>query len=136
MGLDAYCRATSPLRRYLDLVLHQQIRAFLLKGTLLSPDEMTARIGAVEAVSGIVQKAERTSNLHWTLVYLLQNPGWQGRGIVVEKKGNLATVMLPDIALETKVNLGGSAILGGEVTLRAKGIDLARLTVNFEPGKD
>jgi exoribonuclease-2 len=132
-GLDAYCRATSPLRRYLDLVLHQQIRAFLLKRKLLGPEEITARIGAVEVVSGIIQKAERASNLHWTLVYLLQNPGWQGRGIVVEKKGNLCTVILPDIGLEAKANAGRNALPGEEFILRARGIDLARLAVNFEP---
>ncbi|MEZ4714841.1 MAG: RNB domain-containing ribonuclease [Caldilineaceae bacterium] len=29
LGLDAYVQTTSPLRRYLDLVAHQQVRAYL-----------------------------------------------------------------------------------------------------------
>jgi exoribonuclease-2 len=132
LGLEAYCRATSPLRRYLDLVLHQQIRAFLLNGKLLNADEMTVRIGASEALTGLIQKAERISNLHWTLAWLLQNPGWTGRGIVVEKKGNLATVILPDIGLEAKVTIGKDVPLNAEVPLKAAGIDIARLIVNFD----
>jgi exoribonuclease-2 len=132
MGLDVYCRVTSPLRRYLDLVLHQQIRAFLLKEKLLDHDEITIRIGASEALTGLIQKTERASNLHWTLVWLLRNPGWRGRGVVVEKKGNLCTLILPDIALEARANLGKNTEPGSEVTLRAAGIDLARLSVNFE----
>jgi exoribonuclease-2 len=132
LGLQAYCRTTSPLRRYLDLVVHQQLRAFILGTPLLSPDEITQRIGATEAVSGKIQKAERLSNLHWTLVYLLQNPGWQGRAVVVEK-GRLCTVLFPDLGLETKVNLGSGVPLNGEVALRPAGIDLARLSLNVQP---
>ena len=33
LGLDQYVQATSPLRRYLDLVVHQQLRAFLAGDT-------------------------------------------------------------------------------------------------------
>jgi exoribonuclease-2 len=132
LGLPVYCRATSPLRRYLDLVVHQQLRAFILGKPLLSPEEITQRIGASEAVTGRLQKAERLSNLHWTLVYLLRNPGWQGRAIVVEK-GRLSTVLFPALGLETKLSLGRGIPPGGEVTLRPVGIDLPRLTLSANP---
>ncbi|MDR1625665.1 MAG: RNB domain-containing ribonuclease [Spirochaetia bacterium] len=132
LGLQVYCRATSPLRRYLDLVLHQQLRAFLLGGNLLSPDEITGRIGASEALTPIVQKTERLSRLHWTLVYLLQNPGWQGRGIVVEKRGRLCTFILPDLALETRANANRDLPLNAEATLRVLGVDLPNLEARFE----
>jgi exoribonuclease-2 len=132
LGLELYCRATSPLRRYLDLVLHQQLRAFLGGGKLLSPDEITARIGVCDALTAAVQKTERLSKLHWTLVYLQRNPGWQGSATVVEKRGRLCTLILPDIALETKVNPGRDVPLNATLTLRLLGVDLPSLEARFE----
>lgn len=132
LGLDVYSRATSPLRRYLDLVAHQQIRGFLTGGRVLDADEMTERIGAVESVTGAVQKLERQSNLHWTLVYLGQNPDLELRGIIVEKRGRTCTVLIPDIALETKLNTSRDIALNDEVRLRPAGIDLPNLTAHFE----
>jgi exoribonuclease-2 len=132
LGLELYCRATSPLRRYLDLVAHQQLRAFLTGGNLLGQEEITARIGASGALTPAIQKTERLSNLHWTLAYLLQNPGWQGRGIVVEKRGRLCTFILPDLALETKINTNRDLPLNAEAPLRVLGVDLANLEARFE----
>ena len=79
-----------------------------------------------------IQKLERTSNLHWTLVYLLQNPGWQGRGIIVDRRDRLCTVILPEIGLETKVPLPRNLPLNAEVRLKTAGVDLPRLTVHFD----
>jgi exoribonuclease-2 len=80
----------------------------------------------------MIQKAERLSNLHWTLTFLLQNPDWQGRGVVVEKRGRLCTVILPDLALEAKVNVNRDVPLNTDVILRIRGVDLAGLEARFE----
>ena len=132
LGLELYCRATSPLRRYLDLVVHQQIRSFLTGGPLLDADTITLRIGESDTAARGVQKLERTSNLHWTLVYLLQNPGWQGRGIIVDRRDRLCTVILPEIGLETKVPLRQDLPLDTEVRLKTAGVDLPTLSVHFD----
>jgi exoribonuclease-2 len=95
LGLASYSRVTSPLRRYLDLVAHQQIRASLTGGQLLDEQEIMGRIGASAAMTGTVQKIERLSNLHWTLVFLLQNPDWTANGIVVEIRLRVIGVDLP-----------------------------------------
>lgn len=68
-----------PLRRYLDLVVHQQLRAHLRAEAGLSEQALMERVGAADAVSGSVRWAERNAINHWTLVYLQQNPDWQGR---------------------------------------------------------
>jgi exoribonuclease-2 len=133
LGLDVYCRATSPLRRYLDLVVHQQIRAVLSGGKPLSAEEITNRIGASEAVTGSVSKLERLSNLHWTLVYLKQNPGWTGTGIAVEKRDRGYTFLLPEIGMETRVNLSRKIDLNEEILLKIAGLDIPNLTAHFEP---
>ncbi|MGD2041978.1 MAG: RNB domain-containing ribonuclease, partial [Anaerolineae bacterium] len=87
LGMEVYTQATSPLRRYLDLVAHQQLRAHVRGEELLDSAQIIERVGTTEAVSGSVRRAERLSRRHWTLVYLLQRPGWTGEGIVVERRG-------------------------------------------------
>lgn len=72
LGLPLYAQVTSPLRRYLDLVAHQQLRAWLKGERPLSHAELLERVGAAEAVADLVREAERKSRLHWTLLYLME----------------------------------------------------------------
>lgn len=133
LGLDAYVQVTSPLRRYLDLVVHQQLRAYLAGHTVLDADEITRRIGTIDAIAGDVRTAERQSVQHWTLVYLLQHPGWGGDGIVVEQRGNRSVVLLPDLAWETEIYFRSAPALNAGVTLRLSHVDLPRRQARFEP---
>jgi exoribonuclease-2 len=105
MGLELYAQATSPLRRYSDLVAHQQLRAFLRGDVPLSESEILERIGAAEAIAGSVRQAERLANKHWTLVYLRQNPGWRGQGILVDTRNRRGYVLIPDLDLEIRLHL-------------------------------
>ena len=103
LGLPVYSRATSPLRRYLDLVVHQQLRRFLRGEPPLSQGEILERVGAAEAIAGNIQRAERLSNQHWTLVYLMRNPQWRGKAVLVDKMQNRrGTVLLPELGYEEK----------------------------------
>ncbi len=131
LAVEAYTQATSPLRRYLDLVVHQQIRAFLSGGTLLTEGEIIERVGAYEAVAGNVRQAEMLSEKHWTLVYLLQNPTWQGEGILVDRRGASGTVLIPGLGIETHVHVPLEHALNEIVTLRVSGVNLAQREVSF-----
>lgn len=131
VGLPAYSRATSPLRRYLDLVAHQQLRASLRGGEPLSEAAMVERIGNAEALTGAVNQAEALSRRHWTLVYLSQHPGWQGEGVLVEKNGLRGTLILPGLALETPVHLREDLPLDSRLALAVRSINLPELEVNF-----
>lgn len=127
LGLEAYARATSPLRRYLDLVVHQQVRALLRGRPALSLSAVVERIGASDAVTGGVRQAEWLSRQHWTLVYFLQHKPWRGQGVVVDRHGGRAVVLAPELAWETRVHLREEAALDSRVTLAVTGVDLANL---------
>lgn len=103
LGLDQYVQATSPLRRYLDLVVHQQLRAFLREEPQLDEQAVMERVGAAYAVSRDVRYAERLSNQHWTAVYLLRQPEWTGEGIVIDRRGKRDFVLLPALGSETSI---------------------------------
>jgi exoribonuclease-2 len=133
IGLPVYTRATSPLRRYLDLVAHQQLRAYLHNQPLLNPQEILERVGTSEAVTGLVSQAEALARRHWTLVYLLNHPDWQGQGILVNKDGFRGAVIIPDLALETPIQIPGDLPLNSPISLRLSGVNLAELDVRFIP---
>ncbi len=131
LGLAAYVQLTSPLRRYLDLVAHQQLRAFLRGEAPLEAPQVMERIGAVEAVVGSVRQAEQLSSRHWTLVYLLRHPDWRGEGILVEKRGQSGKVIIPALGLEAQVHLPTDAPLDSSVHLALRQVKLAHLDAIF-----
>jgi exoribonuclease-2 len=125
LGLPLYARATSPLRRYLDLVTHQQLRALVTGGRPLDAPTLAERIGASEAVSMQVRRAERLSNMHWKLAWLRRRPDWQGEGIVVSLEERKAVVLLPELALEARIRLAEGMRLDQPLRLHAREVDLA-----------
>jgi exoribonuclease-2 len=132
LGLESYVQATSPLRRYLDLVAHQQLRAYLRGEELLDTQAILDRLGATAAVTGSVRQAERLARRHWTLVYLTQQPGWRGEGILVEKRGHRGTVLIPNLDLDAQVHVGRDLPLNSPVSLALAEIKLAELTAHFQ----
>jgi len=125
LGLASYSRSTSPLRRYLDLVTHQQIRALLAGGEPLSSKQVSERVAAVEAGTRSIRRTERLSNLHWKLLYLKERPQWQGEGIVVEITDNRATLLIPELAMETRLRVHDDYPLDSRLRIALREVDVA-----------
>lgn len=136
LGVTMYAQATSPLRRYGDLLGHQQARAALaLEGgrsgvTILPADELSMRMARAAAGAQAVRKAERQSELHWTIAWLLDRPGWEGDAIVVQANGGDSVLYLPEIGLETRVRSTGIELNTG-LKVRFLRADIARLDIQF-----
>jgi exoribonuclease-2 len=131
LGLSAYAQATSPMRRYLDLVVHQQLRAYLANKPLLTPEQILERVGAVEAILPSTRPAEQYSERHWLMVYLLRRPDWRGRGVLVDKRSHNSTVIIPELGLEPSIRLSADLPLDSELTLSLRSVDLPRLDARF-----
>ncbi len=131
LGAPAYTQVTSPLRRYLDLVGHQQLRAYLRGQPMMEESALLERIGAVEAILSPLRQAEYLSEKHWTLVYLIQHPDWSGAGMLVDKRGTLGTVIIPELALEARVILPRDLPLDTTVLLKLVGVDLPQREARF-----
>ncbi len=132
LGMDSYAQATSPLRRYTDLLVHQQLRAHLRGGTPMDGQTLMERMAEASLSMRAVRTAERLSNKHWTLAYLQRQPGWEGEGIVVEKHGNRNLVALPELDLETDIYGRGDLSLDEPLTLRLTEIGLPQLETRFQ----
>lgn len=100
LGLDIYTQVTSPLRRYTDLLAHEQICAFLRGESVLDEDRLYSRLAVSERAAIIVARTERASRAHWMAVYLSDKIGSEWDGIVMETRGPHVVVLLPKLALE------------------------------------
>ena len=132
LGLGVYCRATSPLRRYSDLLVHQQLRSFLRDGTSMDEATVSKKINIANAAALAVRKTERQSNAHWKLVYLKQNPKWSGEAVLVEQQGDRVILMIPALAMESKIRLQNAPELDTVVQLKVREVDLIDGRGNFQ----
>jgi len=131
LGLPMYSRTTSPLRRYLDLVAHQQLRLYLSGQYPLGEQALLERVGSAESASALIAQAEGLSRRHWTMVYLQGCPGWQSDGVLVEKNGLRAVALIPELALEVHLHLRVDLPLDASLPLKLMGVNLPDLEAHF-----
>lgn len=131
LGLSFYSQVTSPLRRYGDLVAHQQLRAFIDGRHLLNKDEMLERISAGDAASVAAKKASRLSETHWKLVYFIQNPDKEYEAFCIDKRGNDALFIIPQIDMQTTIQNQPLINLNDKVILTVRSVDVTTQDVIF-----
>ena len=127
MGLDLYAQATSPLRRYLDLVVHQQLRAHLTGAEPLSGKDVAARVAQAQMNADATRQAERLSRKHHTLRFVAAQPERVWDAVVVERRGPQATLLIPELALDLPFSAPVS--VGTALKVRLTDVNLPALTV-------
>ena len=133
LGIGMYSQVTSPLRRYGDLIAHQQLHLFLDGKPLMKADEMLERVAAGDSAARGCTLAERESNLHWILVHLARHPDWEADAIVVEKSGPQSTILVPSLAQEARVPLGDDVPLNATIRVRAGNVRIPEQTFSLIP---
>lgn len=131
LGLPQYVRVTSPLRRYLDLLANQQLRNSLLGKDLLDHQQIMERTASYDAQAKAISITEKNSNLHWKLVYLSDNPESNFQGVLVEKKGQQSTFLIPELAMMTKIHLSRKMALNESIKLKIKHVDVTKQNAVF-----
>ena len=131
LGIAVYSQVTSPLRRYSDLIAHQQLRAYLNGEKLIDKDTMLERISQGDAASIAARKASRLSETHWKLLYLLQNPEWTGSAVCIDHKDEGDLFMIPSLAMQTIIKGLAGTELNQEIQVSARNIDIPTQKVEF-----
>ena len=112
-------------------MVHQQLRALIGGGQPLDEEGVITRIGASDAVSGLVRRTERLSNSHWKLVWFKQNPDWRGEAVVVGLEERKAVVIIPELAYQTKLRLRDGMTLDQRLKLAVAEVDLPEQSAHF-----
>jgi exoribonuclease-2 len=138
LGVDAYVQFTSPIRRYLDLVAHAQVKAFLRQSKRLPvPDAaaLEALVSSVNESARDAKSATRDAVLFWqTFWFATRGKDVEHAGIVakwIKKDERAALVFLRETGVERVVKLDvferqsgkPRAELGDVVTLRVREAD-------------
>jgi exoribonuclease-2 len=131
LGLTAYTQASSPIRRYADLVTQRQFAA-LLRGSSVPyvREELLQILSTAEAAEQEIRTIEERSTTYWLLEYLAREKAGQPLpAIVLDRKG---TLELEDYYLRSKVAAASNLELGAKVEVVIENIDSAKGEIRFK----
>lgn len=104
LGLDVYTNASSPIRRYLDLVVQRQIRGYLVDGSPLYDKEALEEIRmSVAPTLRDLERVKRNRIRYWIQKYLLQHIGEKFSALVLDVLRGGYRVLLTDFLLVTEM---------------------------------
>lgn len=100
LGVDVYAQASSPIRRYFDLLVQRQLRSFLVSGApCYNHEELEQKRMALEATLRDMEKMNRNRTRYWLYKYLLQHVGEKLPAVVLDVMRNRSRLLLMDLLL-------------------------------------
>ncbi|WP_026733217.1 ribonuclease catalytic domain-containing protein [Fischerella sp. PCC 9605] len=136
LGLDTYTQATSPIRRYSDLLTHFQLKAHL-RGDVLpfSAEQLKEVMMSVSTVTQEVTMVERQTNRYWALEYLRRSPEkiWHTTVLMwLREDSGLALILLEDLGLQLPMSFRRSVNLGEQVLVKVSHADPQKDVIQFQ----
>ena len=114
LGLEAYVTATSPIRKYFDLVTQRQGRAVLGLEEAYSAEEIDKIIQLLEIPMSQVARIQVARHRYWLLKNLEKRVGHKEEAIVLYKRRNSYQILLPEYMLECEMPISSSIELKPE----------------------
>jgi exoribonuclease-2 len=136
LGLDVYVQITSPIRRYLDLVLQRQILGELEgHGAPYTDEELERLYPQIEVGLREKKMIERARERYWLLKHLKWLEGKDITGIVSSLRDTSMSVYLMDYLLEVPVPYSSEMVLkeGDTINLTVEHVDPLRRKVVLIP---
>jgi len=114
LGLDAYVTATSPIRKYFDMVTQRQIRAAFGLESPYTTDEMRQIIHLLGTPMSEVWRIQYNRNRYWLLKFLEAKTGQKEEAIVLSKRKSNYLILLTEYMLECTLPLSSGVNLKPE----------------------
>ncbi|MBU3950145.1 MAG: RNB domain-containing ribonuclease [Proteobacteria bacterium] len=103
LGLSCYVTATSPIRKYYDLITQRQIRAICGLDTPHTSEEINKIIQLVEQPMANVFSLQSRRNRYWLLKYLESRTGQKEEAIVLGKRRRSYQILIPEYMIECEL---------------------------------
>ena len=138
LAAPAYVQATSPLRRYLDLVIQRQITYYLQNASIfLDESSIGNLITEAERRLRDLGRLEEERKRYWIIKSMVERVGSSFNAVVLEKRDNYAIVELLDNLIRTSLYVGPTIDLGQTISILLHEIDLwgmdTKFTVDLSP---
>ncbi|MBI3328866.1 MAG: RNB domain-containing ribonuclease [Nitrospinae bacterium] len=115
LGVEVYTTFTSPLRRYVDLLSHRQLRAYLQQGEpLYKEEQLRGLLAEIEPSLSHVGMVEQERRRYWLFKYLAQRKGDVLPGVILDRFPRNYRVLLPEVMQEVDLPVGGKELLPGD----------------------
>jgi exoribonuclease II len=121
LGLDAYITATSPIRKYFDLLTQRQLRAAMGIEKPYTEQDVSQIIQKLENPMSCVARLQFRRNRYWLLKYLESHIGKKEEAIVLSKRRNGFQILLTEYMIECMLPVSGNINLKPE--------DLVQVTI-------
>ena len=136
LGLDFYIQVTSPIRRYMDLLTHFQLKAHLRGDALpFSESKLQELMAAISPTSQEANWVERQTNRYWGLEFLRRHVDQEWQGLVLRwlrEQDSLALVLLEELGLEMAIRFTNPVAPGDYITLKVTYADPREDVVHFQ----
>jgi len=119
LGLEIYTQVTSPIRRYVDLLSHFQLKAYLRGEACPFSSEAVQEIAySAAAATYEATLVERQTKRYWALEFLRRHGDQRWNALVLRwlrQEDNLGIILLEDLGLELPHRFQSTVQLGDRV---------------------
>ncbi|XP_059462457.1 ribonuclease II, chloroplastic/mitochondrial [Corylus avellana] len=123
MGLPGYVQFTSPIRRYMDLLAHYQVKAYLRGESLpFSAGQLEGIASSVNMHSRVAKRLFGSSLRYWILEYFRRQPkGRRYRALILRFiKDRVAALLLVEVGFQASLSVSVGSQIGDEVVVRVE----------------
>lgn len=121
LGVSAYVTASSPIRKYTDLITQRQLRSACGLGPAYTKEEMDYLIAVIQEPLARVGRIQYQRHRYWLLKHLENHVGLKAEGLVLNKRRDGYAILLPDYMIECH--------LSGAENIKLKPEDLIQITL-------
>ncbi|OQY04485.1 MAG: exoribonuclease II [Desulfobacteraceae bacterium 4572_123] len=120
LGLNVYLTATSPIRKYFDLVAQRQLRAVFGMETPYTREQVQNIIHLLELPMRHVSRIQYRRNRYWLLKYLEGLTGQREEAMVLYRRRNNYIALIPEYMIECELPVSSRLNLKPEDRIQIK----------------
>jgi len=115
LGVKAYATATSPIRRYHDLLTQRQIKAVFGYAKAYSKDELETIIQSISISIANAGRVQATRKRYWIIKYLESKKGSVYEAMVLDSYRDHYNVLIKEFMFEAKMPPSGIKFKHGDI---------------------